>query len=113
MVAVALCRASDQVNLVSPKDAIGLKSISASKFWNRPMGVIKSPAVRFLEDSVKKINLFKETYPEVTEFKEDAAYFLGMKMVLFIIRRNLASDAGLHRLSISGKVTCTEVKKIS
>ncbi len=39
------------------------------------MGVNKSPAVRFLEDSVKKINLFKETYPEVTKFKEDVAYF--------------------------------------
>ena len=38
------------------------------------MGVIKSPAVGFLENSVKEINLFKEVYPEETEFKEDAAW---------------------------------------
>ncbi len=59
--------------MVSPEDVNNLKSISALEFWNRPMGVIKSPAVEFLEDSVKEINLLKEAYPEVTEFKEDAA----------------------------------------
>jgi hypothetical protein len=38
------------------------------------MGIIKSPIVGFLVDSVKEINLLKEVYPEVTEFKEDAAW---------------------------------------
>ena len=38
------------------------------------MGIIKSPAVGFLEDSVKKINILKEAYPDVTEFKENAAW---------------------------------------
>lgn len=37
------------------------------------MRVIKSPVVGFLLYSVKEINLLKEAYPEVTEFKEDAA----------------------------------------
>ncbi|BAD81153.1 hypothetical protein [Oryza sativa Japonica Group] len=40
---------------------------------DRPMRVIKSPVVEFLLYSVKKINLLKETYLEVTEFKEDTA----------------------------------------
>uniref|UniRef100_I1QKD2 Uncharacterized protein n=1 Tax=Oryza glaberrima TaxID=4538 RepID=I1QKD2_ORYGL len=38
------------------------------------MGVIKSPIVGFLLYSVKEINILKEAYPEVTEFKEDAAW---------------------------------------
>ena len=38
------------------------------------MGIIKSPIVGFLVDSVKEINILKEVYLEVTEFKEDAAW---------------------------------------
>ena len=38
------------------------------------MGVVKSPIVGFLLYSDKEINLFKETYPEETEYKEDAAW---------------------------------------
>ncbi len=38
------------------------------------MGIIKSPIVEFLVDSVKEINLLKEVYLEVTEFKVDAAW---------------------------------------
>ncbi len=52
---------------------IGLESVLASESWDQPMRVIKSPVVRFLLYSVKEINLLKEAYPEVTEFKEDAA----------------------------------------
>ncbi len=37
------------------------------------MGIIKLPIVGFLVDLVKEINLLKKVYPEVTEFKEDAA----------------------------------------
>ncbi len=50
-----------------------LELVSALDFWNRPMGIIKSPIVGFLVDSVKEINLLKKVYPEETEFKEDAA----------------------------------------
>ncbi|BAS78222.1 Os02g0297000, partial [Oryza sativa Japonica Group] len=60
--------------LVSPKVIIGLESLLASASWNWPMRIIKSPIVAFLVDSVKEINLLKEVYPEVTEFKEDAAW---------------------------------------
>jgi hypothetical protein len=52
-----------------PKVFIGLKSVSASESWNRPMGVVKSLAVVFLMES----DQLKEIYPEESEFKEDAA----------------------------------------
>ena len=38
------------------------------------MRIIKSPIAGFLLYSIKKINLLKKVYPEVTEFKEDAAW---------------------------------------
>jgi hypothetical protein len=38
------------------------------------MGIIKSPIVGFLVDSVKEINRIKKDYPTETEFKEDAAW---------------------------------------
>ncbi len=57
-----------------PEVIIGLKSVSASESWNRPMRITKSPIAEFLLYSVKEINILKEAYPEVTEFKEDAAW---------------------------------------
>ena len=62
------------VKFGKPRVIIGLESVSASESWNQPMGIIKSPIVGFLVDSVKEINLLNEVYPEVTEFKEDAAW---------------------------------------
>jgi hypothetical protein len=53
-----------------PEVIIGLESVSASESWNRPMGVIKSPAVVFLVES----DQLKEIYPEESEFKEDATW---------------------------------------
>ena len=38
------------------------------------MGIIKSPIIGFLVDSVKEINLLKEVYSEVTEFEEDMTW---------------------------------------
>ncbi len=38
------------------------------------MRVVKSSVVGFLLYSVKEINLIKEAYSEVTEFKEDVAW---------------------------------------
>nr|BAD62491.1 hypothetical protein [Oryza sativa Japonica Group] len=52
---------------------ISPSSLKRPQSWDQPMRVIKSPVVRFLLYSVKEINLLKEAYPEVTEFKEDAA----------------------------------------
>nr|BAD29123.1 hypothetical protein [Oryza sativa Japonica Group]BAD29191.1 hypothetical protein [Oryza sativa Japonica Group] len=52
---------------------IGQESILVSESWNRPMGIIKSSIVGFLVDSIKEINLLKEVYPEVIEFKKNAA----------------------------------------
>jgi hypothetical protein len=57
-----------------PRVIIGLESVSALASRNQPTRVIKSPAVGFLEDLVKEIDLFKEAYLEETEFKEDAAW---------------------------------------
>jgi hypothetical protein len=53
-----------------PEVIIGLESVSASESWNRPMGVVKSPAVVFLVES----DQLKEIYLEESEFKEDAAW---------------------------------------
>jgi hypothetical protein len=57
-----------------PEVIIGLKSVSVSESWNRPMRITKSPIAEFLRYSVKEINLLKEAYREVTEFKEDATW---------------------------------------
>ncbi len=50
------------------------------------MGIIKAAIVGFLLYSVKEINLFREAYPEETEFKKDAAcmasYLLIRKSLL-------------------------------
>ncbi|RXX53957.1 hypothetical protein DD600_25915, partial [Enterobacter cloacae] len=45
-----------------------------SEIWYFPKRIITSPIVGFLLYSVKEINLLKEAYPEVTEFKKDAAW---------------------------------------
>nr|AAP54026.1 retrotransposon protein, putative, Ty1-copia subclass [Oryza sativa Japonica Group] len=93
-----------------PEVIIGLESVSASEFWNRPMGIVKSPAVVFLMES----DQLKEIYLEESEFKEDVAWQINTTILgasppsflrfLLIIRRNLAPDAGLHRFSsISGE----------
>ncbi len=53
-----------------PRVIIGLESVSASESWNRPMGVVKSPADVFLVE----LDQLEEIYPEESEFKEDAAW---------------------------------------
>ena len=52
-----------------PRVIIGLESASASESWNRPIGIVKSPAVVFLTKS----DQLKEIYLEESEFKEDTA----------------------------------------
>ncbi len=52
-----------------PRVIIDLESVSASKSWNRLMGVVKSPADVFLVE----LDQSEEIYPEESEFKEDAA----------------------------------------
>jgi hypothetical protein len=44
------------------------------EIWQAPKQITTSPIVGFLLYSVKEINLLKKAYPEVTEFKEDAAW---------------------------------------
>jgi hypothetical protein len=53
-----------------PEVIIGLESVSTSKPWNRPIGVVKSPAVVFLMES----DQLKEIYSEESKFTEDAAW---------------------------------------
>ena len=44
------------------------------EIWYALKRIITSPIVGFLLYSVKEINLLNEAYPEVTEFKKDAAW---------------------------------------
>uniref|UniRef100_I1QT85 Uncharacterized protein n=1 Tax=Oryza glaberrima TaxID=4538 RepID=I1QT85_ORYGL len=53
-----------------PEVIIGLESVSALESWNRPMGVVMSPAVVFLME----LDQLKEIYLEESEFKEDASW---------------------------------------
>jgi hypothetical protein len=57
------------VKFGKPRVIIGLESASASESWNRPIGIVKSPAVVFLTKS----DQLKEIYLEESEFKEDTA----------------------------------------